>query len=46
MSTRIANPESISHWVERVTTFKEGKNDKKEQGTTAKEKLSAYLEAE
>jgi len=50
MSTRIANPESISHWVERVTTFKEafkeGKSEKKEQGKTAKEKLSAYLEAE
>lgn len=50
MSTRIANPESISHWVERVTTFKEafkeGKSEKKELGKTAKEKLSAYLEAE
>ena len=46
MSTRIANPESITHWVDRVTTYKEGKKEKKEQGKTPKEKLSAYLEEE
>ena len=46
MSTRLANPESISHWVDRVTTYTEGKKEKKETGKTSKEKLSVYLEEE